>query len=39
MDLDTAKQVLTCIMGVPGFVGFVSLDEGVVAFATGWLEG
>jgi hypothetical protein len=26
--LDTAKQELTCIMGVPGFVGFVSLDEG-----------
>jgi aminoglycoside 6'-N-acetyltransferase I len=36
--LDTAKQELTWTMGVPGFVGLVSLDEGVVAFATGYRE-
>jgi len=36
--LDTAKKELTWTMGVPGFVGLVSLDEGVVAFATGYRE-
>lgn len=36
--LDTAKRELTWTMGVPGFVGLVSLDEGVVAFATGYRE-
>jgi aminoglycoside 6'-N-acetyltransferase I len=36
--LDTAKQELTWTMKVPGFVGLVSLDDGVVAFATGWRE-
>jgi aminoglycoside 6'-N-acetyltransferase I len=36
--LDTAKQELTWTMRVPGFVGFVSLDNGVVAFATGYRE-
>jgi aminoglycoside 6'-N-acetyltransferase I len=36
--LDTAKQEVTWTMRVPGFVGLVSLDKGVVAFATGWRE-
>src|SRR5215213_4246329 len=36
--LDTAKKELTWTMGVPGFVGLVSLNEGVVAFATGYRE-
>ena len=36
--LDTAKQELTWTMKAPGFVGLVSLDEGVVAFATGYRE-
>jgi aminoglycoside 6'-N-acetyltransferase I len=35
---DTAKQELTWTMEVPGFAGFVSLDERVVAFATGYRE-
>ncbi len=35
---DTAKRELTWTMGVPGFAGLVSLDEGVVAFATGYRE-
>jgi len=36
--LGTAKQELTWTAEVPGFVGLVSLDEAVVAFATGWRE-
>jgi aminoglycoside 6'-N-acetyltransferase I len=36
--LDTAKQELTWTMKVPGFVGLVSLDDGVVAFASGYRE-
>ena len=36
--LDTAKQEITWTMEVPGFVGLVSLDKGVVAFATGYRE-
>lgn len=36
--LDTAKKEIAWTMGVPGFVGLVSLDEGVVAFATGYRE-
>ena len=35
---DTAKRELAWTMGVPGFAGLVSLDEGVVAFATGYRE-
>jgi ribosomal protein S18 acetylase RimI-like enzyme len=37
-SLDTARKELTWAMGVPGFVGFVALDEGVVAFATGYRQ-
>ena len=36
--LDTAKQEIAWTMKVPGFVGLISLDEEVVAFATGWRE-
>jgi aminoglycoside 6'-N-acetyltransferase I len=36
--LDTAKQELTWTTKVPGFVGLVSLDEEVLAFATGYRE-
>jgi len=36
--LDTAKRELAWTMKVSGFVGLVSLDEGVVAFATGYRE-
>jgi aminoglycoside 6'-N-acetyltransferase I len=36
--LDTAKQELIWTTEVPGFVGLVSLDNGVVAFATGYRE-
>jgi aminoglycoside 6'-N-acetyltransferase I len=36
--LNTARQELTWTMGVPGSVGLVALDEGVVAFATGYRE-
>ena len=36
--IETARKELTWTMGVPGFVGFVALDEGVVAFATGYRE-
>ena len=36
--LDTAKKEITWTMGVPGFVGLVALNEGVVAFATGYRE-
>ena len=36
--LDTARQELVWTMGVPGFAGLVSLDGGIVAFATGYRE-
>ena len=36
--LDTAKKEIRWTMEVPGFVGLVSLDEGVLAFATGYRE-
>lgn len=36
--LDTAKRELAWILGVPGFVGLVSLTDRVVAFATGYIE-
>ncbi len=36
--LDTAKKELTWTMGVPGFVGLVSIADGVKAFATGYRE-
>jgi aminoglycoside 6'-N-acetyltransferase I len=36
--LDTAKKEITRTTEVPGFVGLVSLDEGVAAFATGYRE-
>ena len=36
--LDTAKQEIRWTMRVPGFLGLVSLNEGVVAFATGYRE-
>jgi aminoglycoside 6'-N-acetyltransferase I len=36
--LDSAKQEIRWTMEVPGFVGLVSLDEGVMAFATGYRE-
>jgi aminoglycoside 6'-N-acetyltransferase I len=35
---DTAKRELAWTMGVPGFAGLVSLDGGMVAFATGYRE-
>ena len=35
---DTARRELAWTMGVPGFAGLVSLDGGVVAFATGYRE-
>ena len=35
---DTAKRELAWTMGVPGFTGLVSLNGGVVAFATGYRE-
>jgi aminoglycoside 6'-N-acetyltransferase I len=36
--LDTAKKEITWTANVPGFLGLVSLDEGVMAFATGYRE-
>jgi aminoglycoside 6'-N-acetyltransferase I len=36
--LDTAKEELSWTMGVPGFVGLVSLTDEVMAFATGYRE-
>jgi aminoglycoside 6'-N-acetyltransferase I len=36
--LDTAKKELSWILGVPGFVGLVSLADKLVAFATGYVE-
>ena len=36
--LDTAKKELMWTMGVPGFVGLVSIAGGVKAFATGYRE-
>jgi aminoglycoside 6'-N-acetyltransferase I len=35
---DTAKKELAWTLDVPGFVGLVALDEGVVAFAVGYIE-
>ena len=35
---DTARRELAWTMGVPGFAGLVSLDGGIVAFATGYRE-
>jgi len=35
---DTAKKELMWTMGVPGFVGLVSIADGVKAFATGYRE-
>ncbi len=35
---DTAKKELAWTLEVPGFVGLVALDEGVVAFAAGYIE-
>ncbi len=35
---DTARRELAWRMGVPEFAGWVSLDGGVVAFATGYRE-
>jgi aminoglycoside 6'-N-acetyltransferase I len=36
--LDTAKKELMWTTGVPGFVGLVSIADGVKAFATGYRE-
>jgi aminoglycoside 6'-N-acetyltransferase I len=36
--LDTAKKEITWTTRVPGFLGLVSLGEGVMAFATGYRE-
>lgn len=36
--LDTAKEEIIWTKNVPGFVGLVALNEGVVAFATGYRE-
>ena len=36
--LDSAKQEITWTTNVPGFVGLVTLTEGVMAFATGYRE-
>jgi aminoglycoside 6'-N-acetyltransferase I len=36
--LDTARQEQTWTLRVPGFTGLVSLDDGVLAFATGYHE-
>ncbi len=36
--LETAKNEIAWTTGVPGFVGLVSLNEGVMAFATGYRE-
>jgi ribosomal protein S18 acetylase RimI-like enzyme len=36
--LDTAKKELMWTMGVPKFVGLVSIADGVKAFATGYRE-
>jgi aminoglycoside 6'-N-acetyltransferase I len=35
---DTSKRELAWTMEVPGFAGLVSLDEEIVAFATGYRE-
>ena len=35
---DTAKKELAWTLDVPGFVGLVALDEGVVAFTVGYIE-
>ena len=35
---ETAKKELSWTMQVPGFAGLVSLDEGVLALATGYRE-
>jgi aminoglycoside 6'-N-acetyltransferase I len=35
---DTSRRELAWTMGVPGFAGLVSLDEEIVAFATGYRE-
>jgi len=36
--LQTAKKKLAWSIGVPGFVGFVSLHDGVVGFAAGYCQ-
>lgn len=36
--LETAKRLLSWTHRVPGFMGLVSFDDGVVAFATGYRE-
>jgi aminoglycoside 6'-N-acetyltransferase I len=35
---ETAKRLLTWTRRAPGFMGLVSFDDGVVAFATGYRE-
>ena len=35
---DTAKKEVAWTLDVPGFVGLVALDAGVVAFAVGYIE-
>jgi hypothetical protein len=34
--LETAQKKLAWTLGVPGFIGLISLAEGVVAFAAGY---
>ena len=36
--LETAKRLLSWTYRVPGFMGLVTFDDGVVAFATGYRE-
>ena len=35
---DTVKKELAWTLNVPGLVGLVALDEGVVAFTVGYIE-
>ena len=35
---DTARKELTWTLDVPGFLGLVSFDDGVAAFAVGYVE-
>ena len=35
---ETAEKELTWTLAVPGFLGFASFDDGVVAFAVGYVE-
>ncbi len=36
--LETAQKKLAWTLGVPGFLGWVSLDDGIVAFAAGYRQ-